>query len=68
MDDVVIADASEDYADIGKGMEVIEVEEKSLVVGLHTYIARPHSGEVALGFSGYLLRSEQLRRQIMRIA
>ncbi len=66
--DVVIADASEDYTDIGKSIEVLEVNEKSLVAGLHTFIARPKRGEVSLGFPGYLLRSEAMRQQIMRIA
>ena len=65
--DVVIADASEDYADIGKAIEVVELAETPLVAGLHTYIARPKGG-LALGFSGYLLRSASMRQQIMRIA
>ncbi len=33
--DVVIADASEDYADIGKAIEIMEVVPKSAVAGLH---------------------------------
>jgi type I restriction enzyme S subunit len=66
--DVVIADASEDHADIGKAIEIIEVAPKSLIAGLHTYIARPRAGEIALGFSGYLFQTYALRRQIMRIA
>lgn len=66
--DVVIADASEDYADIGKAIEIVEVRERALVAGLHTYIARPKIGTLVVGFSGYLLRSAPMRRQIMRIA
>ncbi|MDP1840860.1 MAG: restriction endonuclease subunit S [Reyranella sp.] len=66
--DVVIADASEDYADIGKAIEILEVKSKTLVSGLHTYIARPKPGMLALGFSGYLFQTWQLRKQIMRIA
>lgn len=66
--DVVIADASEDYADIGKAIEIMEVEPRSLVAGLHTYIARPKKGMLALGFSGYLFQTWALRRQIMRNA
>lgn len=65
--DVVIADASEDYADIGKAIEIVELGETPLVAGLHTYIARSKGG-LAIGFSGYLLRSATMRRQIMRIA
>ncbi len=66
--DVIIADASEDHADIGKAIEIVEVTPKSLVAGLHTYIARPKAGELAIGFSGYLFQTWALRRQIMRIA
>jgi type I restriction enzyme S subunit len=66
--DVIIADASEDYADIGKAVEVIEVEPMSLVAGLHTYLARPKAGVLALGFSAYLFQSQALRKQMMRIA
>jgi type I restriction enzyme S subunit len=66
--DVVIADASEDHADIGKAIEIVEVTPRSLVAGLHTYIARPKAGELAIGFSGYLFQTWALRRQIMRIA
>lgn len=66
--DVVIADASEDYADIGKAIEIVELTETPLVAGLHTYIARPKDGKITLGFAGYLLRSAGMRKQIMRIA
>ena len=66
--DVIIADASEDYADIGKAIEIIEVAPKTIVAGLHTYIARPKAGLLALGFSGYLFQTWALRRQIMRNA
>lgn len=66
--DIVIADASEDYADIGKSVEIMEVRERSMIAGLHTYIARPEDGTLMPGFAGYLLRSEPMRRQITRIA
>ena len=66
--DVIIADASEDYADIGKAIEIIETYPNTLVSGLHTYIARPKNKALALGFSGYLFASYALRLQIMKIA
>lgn len=66
--DVIIADASEDYADIGKSIEIIEAKPKSLVAGLHTHLARPKVDMLALGFSGYLFQTWALRDQIMRIA
>lgn len=66
--DIVIADASEDYADVGKAIEVIEVGSKRLVAGLHTYIARNMNNELALGFGGYLMQSSDVRSQIKVLA
>ena len=66
--DVIIADASEDLADIGKAIEVMEVRERSLVAGLHTILARPRNGAVVSGFMAYLLTSPEVRRQIVREA
>lgn len=66
--DVVIADASEDHADIGKAIEIVSLGDTRMVAGLHTYIARPKAATVQTGFAGYLLRSAPMRRQIERIA
>ena len=66
--DVIFADASEDYDDIGKAIEVVKLGKFPLVAGLHTYIARPKQRAVALGFSAYLFQSWELRYEIMRIA
>ena len=65
--DLVIADASEDYADIGKAVEIVEVEPSKLVAGLHCFIARPKE-KMIVGYSGYLVQSEDARKQIKRIA
>lgn len=66
--DIVFADASEDYTDIGKAIEIHEVEPRSLVAGLHTHLARPKVDALALGFSGHVMRADSVRRQIMREA
>lgn len=66
--DVIIADASEDHADIGKAIEVLEVQPRSMVAGLHTILARPRPDVLAPGFAAYLFQSEPLRRQIQRVA
>lgn len=66
--DVVIADASEDVADIGKLVEIVDVTERPLVAGLHTILARPKTGAIVLGFGGYMLSSAPARRQIERLA
>ncbi|MEY1273947.1 restriction endonuclease subunit S [Proteus mirabilis] len=66
--DLIIADASEDYNDIGKSVEIIATEEKSpLVAGLHTFLARP-TINFASGFSGYLMQTEHIRHQIKVLA
>ncbi len=66
--DLVIADASEDYADVGKSIELKNLNGQKLVAGLHTYIARPRKGIFTKGFSGYLMQSWTLRKQIMMLA
>ena len=64
--DMVFADASEDMADIGKSIEIIDAGDVPLVSGLHTILARPNEGSFALGFGAYLFSSEGVRKQIQR--
>ena len=66
--DFVIADASEDYNDIGKSIEIVNMGNQRLVAGLHTFLARPNKNKVVLGFSSFLLQSWHVRKQIMTIA
>jgi len=66
--DLVIADASEDYADIGKTMEIMSLNNEKTLAGLHTFLARPRKHDMVLGYTGYLLQSWKIRKQIMRIA
>ena len=63
-----MADASEDYADIGKTIELIDLNDKKVLAGLHTFLARPKTSETAIGFFSYLLKSWSMRKQIMVIA
>lgn len=65
--DVAIADASEDYADIGKCVEIKNVGKQQAVSGLHTFLLRPISC-LSVGFGGYMMRSENILRQIRKIA
>lgn len=65
--DLVIADASEDYKDIGKTIEVIHLDNSKVVAGLHTYIARPIK-QCAMGFNGYLMQTFEVREQIKTLA
>lgn len=66
--DLVIADASEDYADVGKTIEVINVNSEKIVSGLHTIHARPGKNMLSIGFGGHVMKSQYIRRQIMTIA
>ena len=66
--DLLIADASEDYNDIGKTIEIINLNNETLVSGLHTFLARPNKYKMAIGFTGYLAQSWKVRKQIMTIA
>ena len=66
--DLVIADASEDYKDIGKTIEIIDINGEKVLAGLHTFLARPKSNIMYKGFSGYLVQNWSFRKQVMTIA
>ena len=66
--DLVIADASEDYKDIGKSIEIINLNNQRVIAGLHTFLARPVAGLLSTGFIGYAMQSAAIRLQIMTIA
>lgn len=66
--DMVFADASEDIADIGKAIEIIDAGDTPLVAGLHTILARPTDASLARGFGAYLFSSVSVKRQIQREA
>jgi type I restriction enzyme, S subunit len=66
--DIIFADASEDYADVGKCIEIGKIDGEKLVAGLHTLLARPKPDALAKGFGTYLMKSWPIRWQIMREA
>ncbi len=66
--DLIIADASEDYADIGKCIEIVNLNNEKTLAGLHTFIARPDLYKMSSGFSGFIMQSRNIRLQIMTIA
>lgn len=65
--DLVIADASEDYADIGKSAEIKNLTSKA-VSGLHTFLLRDKKNNFADGYKGYLLYNETVAKSIKKIA
>ena len=66
--DLIIADASEDYADIGKAIEVKDINNEKVLAGLHTILARDEKNITINGFKGYLFLTEDLKTNIKKIA
>ena len=62
--DVVFADTAEDDT-VGKCVEVLNVGDKKIVSGLHTYLCRPKF-EMAPGYLGYFLNSDAFHNQLLR--
>lgn len=62
--DLIIADASEDYEDVGKCIEIVNLNGEKVLAGLHTILARPDLFKMSTGFNGYLMMSESIRLQI----
>lgn len=66
--DLLVADASEDYEDIGKAVEVVNLNNEKVLGGLHTFLLRRNDDFIAIGFGGHLMREYQLRLNIKKIA
>ncbi len=64
--DLILADASEDLTDVGKSIELVHLNNEKLLSGLHTILARPNLEKFVIGFGGHLLRSNNIRTQIMK--
>ena len=65
--DLIFADASEDYEGIGKAVEVVNVNNNT-VSGLHTILARDNSNVFAPIFKGYYFNSPIVHNQIRVLA
>ncbi|MFN7747836.1 MAG: restriction endonuclease subunit S [Cyclobacteriaceae bacterium] len=66
--DLIMADASEDYAGIGKSVEVKNVEQTKLISGLHTFLLRDEKKILVDGFRGYMHENTYIKRQFYRLA
>jgi type I restriction enzyme, S subunit len=66
--DMVFADASEDLNDVGKSVELINLNNEKLVSGLHTLLARQREIKLTIGFGGHLFKSYSIRKQVQREA
>lgn len=64
--DMIFADASEDLKDVGKSIEIVELNNEKLLSGLHTLLARQIKPKLAIGFGGHLFVSNIVRSQIQK--
>jgi type I restriction enzyme S subunit len=64
--DIIFADASEDINDVGKSIEIKNLNGEKLLSGLHTLLARPIENKFVIGFNGYLFKSNNVRVQIQK--
>ena len=65
--DLVIADASEDYIDIAKSVEIKNLEHKA-VAGLHTFLLRDKGDYFAGGYKGYILYEPWVAKELKKKA
>ena len=64
--DMVFADASEDLADVGKSIEIVNLNNERLLSGMHTHLARQKENKLVLSFGGHLFKSSRIRKQIQK--
>jgi len=66
--DLIIADASEDYAGICKSVEIKNIGSKKIISGLHTFLLRSKNGVFENGFKGYINFNKLVKNQFDRLA
>lgn len=66
--DLVMADASEDYAGVGKSVEIKNVGSRKIVAGLHTFLLRGDKELLADGYKGYLQFLPSVKAAMTRYA
>lgn len=66
--DLVLADASEDVAGVGKSVEIKDVGDTEVVAGMHTIAARFDKNVLADGFKGLLQFCPEFATHLRRLA
>ncbi|MBA3177229.1 restriction endonuclease subunit S [Salmonella enterica] len=66
--DMIFADASEDLQDIGKCIEILNLNNEKLLSGTHTILARQIRDRLIVGFGAHLFKSTKIRAQIQKEA
>lgn len=60
--DLVMADASEDYAGVGKSVEVLNTNDKQIIAGLHTLLIRSKNKKFVNGYRGYIFHNHAVKK------
>ena len=66
--DVIIADASEDYEGVGTAIELININDRKVISGLHTFAFRDKTYLTAEGFRTYIFKNPQVKKALKTIA
>ena len=66
--DLILADASEDRKDVGRPVEMINVDNQKIISGLHTIHARNKTNLIIDGFKGFYFQSYAMKKQIYKVA
>jgi len=66
--DLIIADASEDYAGVASCIELKNVNNKKITAGLHTFAARDNSNLTVNGFRAYILKNDWVFNEVKKLA
>ena len=66
--DLIVADASEDEAGVGKSVEIRNLGATEAVSGLHTFLLRAKNEKTRAGYRGYLLENTPVKIQLRRLA
>lgn len=66
--DLIIADASEDYEGVGSCIEILNLNDKKAIGGLHTFVARDISGLTIPGFRPYVFKHPVVTNELKKLA
>ena len=66
--DVALADASEDTAEVGKTVELINCEGHDVLCGIDTIHGRDIKGDTTIGFKGFAFNAKYFHDQIRKLA
>ena len=66
--DIALADASEDTAEVGKAVELINCEDNDVLCGIDTIHGRDIKGYTTIGFKGFAFNAKYFHDQIRKLA